>query len=172
MKHLALAGLAAAMFAGQLAIAAPAAADDRHGRGHGRYDRHDRDHDDWDDRRDERRAYRHGYREGRHHDRWDDRRHNGYWDGERWYYGRPAHFRDDARSHYGKDNPTQRPRNGREESFTSEVWVLDKPAVGDRPIEVLFCEPAIGVRVGPLQRRQGAIEIHATSEFKVTLDVG
>lgn len=100
MKHLALAGLAAAMFAGQLAIAAPAAADDRHGRGHGRYDRHDRDHDDWDDRRDERRAYRHGYREGRHHDRWDDRRHNGYWHGERWYYGRPAHFRDDYRYDY------------------------------------------------------------------------
>ena len=100
MKHLALAGLAAAMFAGQLAIAAPAAADDRHGRGHGRYDRHDRDHDDWDDRRDERRAYRHGYREGRHHDRWDDRRHNGYWDGGRWHYGRPAHFHDDYRYDY------------------------------------------------------------------------
>lgn len=105
MRDIILTGLAAAMFAAPLAIATPAAADDddRRGRGHGRhdrYDRRDRGHDDWDDRRDERRAYRHGYREGRGHDRWDDRRHNGYWDGGRWYYGRPAHFRDDYRYDY------------------------------------------------------------------------
>ncbi len=97
MKRTVLIGLAAAMFAAPLTVATPAAADDRHGRGHGRYDR---DHDNWDDRRDERRAYRHGYREGRRDDRWDDRRHNGYWDGGRWHYGRPAHFRDDYRYDY------------------------------------------------------------------------
>lgn len=98
MKRILLTGLAALTFAAPLAAATPAAAHDRHGRGG--YDRHDRDYDNWDDRRDERRAYRRGYREGRHDDRWDDRHHNGYWHGDRWYYGPPPRFSNDYRYDY------------------------------------------------------------------------
>lgn len=101
MKRIALAGLAAAMFAAPLAIATPAVAHDRHDRSdrHERSDRH-RDRDGWDDRRDHRRHDRDGYRESRRHDRWDDRRHNGYWSGDRWYYGPPARYSDDYRYDY------------------------------------------------------------------------
>jgi Ni/Co efflux regulator RcnB len=99
MKKIALAALAVAMFAAPLAVATPADAHER-GRGHDRHDRYDRDDDDWDDRRDERQSYRRGYRDGRHHDRWDDRQFNGYWHGDRWYYGPPARYSDAYRYDY------------------------------------------------------------------------
>lgn len=91
MKRIAMAAIAAATFAGPLALATPAAADPP--RQEQRFDRGDRDDDrDWDnrdDRRDERGAYRHGRQDQRRADRWDDRRFNGYIHQGRWFYGPP-----------------------------------------------------------------------------------
>jgi Ni/Co efflux regulator RcnB len=86
MKRLATAALAALTFAAPLAIAPSAAADPP------RHERHwrDRDHDD-------RRDYR---REHRREARWDDRRYNGYYRGDRWYYGPPPRYYDDVRYEY------------------------------------------------------------------------
>lgn len=93
MKRLALAAIAAATFAAPLLVSTEAAARERN-RGHEYNDhrgyRHDGRHDYRDGRRDQRRA-----------DRWDDRRFNGYYRGDRWYYGPPpAHWRDQVRYDY------------------------------------------------------------------------
>lgn len=122
MKKLTFAAIAAATFLTPLALATDAAAherdrrgyhddrdhdrgrdrhwrdDDDHDRGRGRdrhWDRRGRD-DDWYDRR----IYRDGYNDGRRHDRWDRSRHNGYWDGNRWYYGPPPRYSDAYRYDY------------------------------------------------------------------------
>lgn len=96
MKRLTLAALAALMFAAPLTISTSAAAHE--GRG-----RHERGWDD-DDRhyRGSRANWQHEeWRRERAHERWDARRYNGYWYGDRWYYGPPpSHWRDDARYGY------------------------------------------------------------------------
>jgi Ni/Co efflux regulator RcnB len=102
MKRLALAAIAAATMAAPIVAAPVASAQD------GYYRDRDRDGDrDWRDRRDRDddrydRRDRRGDRwdRGRHRG-WDNRRHNGYYRGDRWYYGPPpSAWRDDVRYGY------------------------------------------------------------------------
>lgn len=106
MKRFLLAAAAVAAVAGPLAISTEAAAQGRNDRYDYRDNRRDDRGDDRreyrDDRRDDRRDYRNerrddrrDFRDNRRDDRrqysqsWDNRRNNGYYLGNRWYYGPP-----------------------------------------------------------------------------------
>ena len=90
MKRLVMALAAVATLAGPMAIASDAAAQSY--RGGDRYDRYDRN--DRYDRRDYRGNDRGRYDNNRgrydNNSRWDNRRYNGYYLGNRWYYGQPS----------------------------------------------------------------------------------
>ena len=93
MKRLVMALAAVATLAGPMAIASDAAAQSY--RGGDRYDRYDRN--DRYDRRDYNRGRydnnrgRYDNNRGRYdNNRWDNRRYNGYYLGNRWYYGQPS----------------------------------------------------------------------------------
>ena len=97
MRRFILAAAAMAAVAGPLAITTDAAAQGRNDRYEWRDDRRDDRRDYRADRREDRRDYRNerrddrrDYRENRRDDRrWDNRRNNGYYVGNRWYYGPP-----------------------------------------------------------------------------------
>lgn len=92
MKRLVLAIAAAATLAGPMIVASEAAAQPYRSE---RYDRRDNDRRDYDRRdyrgNDGRQDYR-GNNNSRGYDnrRWDNNRNNGYYLGNRWYYGPPA----------------------------------------------------------------------------------
>lgn len=96
MKRLILTALTAAAVAAPLAVATSANAQyNRHNNynyGYDRYDRGDRDRDHDRDRDRHHDRDRGRYDRDRDHDRrgrWDDQRYNGYYYGNRWYYGAP-----------------------------------------------------------------------------------
>jgi Ni/Co efflux regulator RcnB len=92
MKRLVMALVAVATLAGPMVVASDAAAqsyrsNDRYDRSdrYNRYDRNDRR----DYRGDDRRRYDNNSRYY-NNNRWDNRRYNGYYLGNRWYYGAPS----------------------------------------------------------------------------------
>jgi Ni/Co efflux regulator RcnB len=74
---------AVATLAGPMMVAGDAAAQSY--RGNDRYDRYDRN-----DRYDRRDNYRNDRGRYDNNSRWDSRRYNGYYLGNRWYYGQPS----------------------------------------------------------------------------------
>jgi len=102
MKRLVLTIAALAAVAGPMAMATSAVAQDRYDRREWRDDRgrdndrwenrRDRDNDRWDNRgrgRDNDRWDRRDNRRWNDNRRWDSNRYNGYYLGNRWYYGQP-----------------------------------------------------------------------------------